>query len=115
MEQFPVLSNELFYQQGAKFNTLSVLAPPYISKMTKNEDTKEFEISGYIPEIWFALQVNNASSYKNCIIRNQYLSNRFQHAMNFTFVVKKPEDGGFGTWTGMIGGVNKGEYDMGEY
>ena len=98
-----------------------MLAPPYISKMTKNEDTKEFEISGYIPEIWFALQVNNASSYKNCIIRNQYLSNRFQHAMNFTFVVKKPEDGGFGamnkngTWTGMIGGVNKGEYDMGEY
>ena len=65
MEQFPVLSNDSFYQQGAKFNTLSVLAPPYISKMTKLEDTKEFEISGYIPEIWFALQViNNAISYK---------------------------------------------------
>ena len=40
--------------------------------------------------------------------------------MNFTFVVKKPEDGGFGamnkngTWTGMIGGVQRRDYDMGK-
>ena len=40
--------------------------------------------------------------------------------MNFTYLIRPPEDGGFGsegkngTWTGMIGEVQRGNFDMGK-
>ena len=58
----------------------------------------EYEFSGPSPDLWFALQ----------------------EVLNFTYVLKKPKDGGIGsmnkngTWTtGLIGAVNSGESDMG--
>ena len=40
--------------------------------------------------------------------------------MNFTYTLKKPIDGGYGSindkgeWTGMVGAVKSGEFDVGK-
>ena len=44
----------------------------------------------------------------------------FQRYLNFTYVLKKPKDGGYGSlnqkgeWTGMVGAVRSGQFDMGK-
>ena len=43
-----------------------------------------------------------------------------QRYLNFTYTLKKPIDGGYGSindlgeWTGMVGAVKSGEFDVGK-
>ena len=85
----------------------------------------EYNFSGPIPDVWFALQVSHSQHYQILIHRSipslQFLEFQLQRFLNFTYVLKKPKDNAYGrenedgTWTGMIGEVKRGEADMGNY
>ena len=46
-----------FSQQGAKLEVLSVICPPFVTKMDPSVGSEKYYMEGPNPDIWFALQV----------------------------------------------------------
>lgn len=96
------VSNQEIWQRrsdlgGIQFQVATLLSAPYVTKMEPNNVTGSYEMEGMFAEVFYALQ----------------------DIMNFTFVLRPPPDGewggdlGNGSWSGMVGMLQRGEIDIG--
>ena len=93
----------IYYFQGVKFNIVTLLSIPYITKLEPVDPLKsnyfdEFKMEGSFAEVWFHLQ----------------------DILNFTYHLSKPADGQWGaiqpdgSWSGMVKSLQNKSADMGK-